>query len=178
VCVRASLIRKPVNRVFCVSEQLVATGDDDGVIKVSPGAKRLISFGTHDKRTRSAPIPTTMTTSPTLPTLTTSGSSSPRRATGTSRRSISGPTRRRRRPPARIKRTSCCLSRRSRAGRKSLWARHWACCRCGTGKWDGEIVSRSLATTLIMLRCRPHPRTPRIGRRHRRAHTRYHRHRL
>lgn len=26
--------RVPVNRVFCVNEQLVVTGDDDGVIKV------------------------------------------------------------------------------------------------------------------------------------------------
>jgi len=65
-----------VNRVYCINHTLIATGDDDGVIKVGP-EKTTYSFfssGIQDNPTRFGHTRNTTITSPILPTLTTRGS--------------------------------------------------------------------------------------------------------
>ena len=74
--------RAPINRVIVVNANLVATGDDDGVIKVGtfvlrPGHPYPSSFGTCTHRSSGIPsskilsgrIPITSTTYPISPTL-------------------------------------------------------------------------------------------------------------
>jgi hypothetical protein len=58
--------RVPINRLFCVNENLVATGDDDGVIKVNPPSEAALmpSSGTHGSKSQYALTPSTLTTFP------------------------------------------------------------------------------------------------------------------